>query len=219
MTQYRALVVEDDLFTRQHLVDAVASDPRLEVAAQAATLAEARAASDGDAPIDVAVVDLNLPDGSGIDLIRELREANRVREIMVISVLGDHENVTAALAAGATGYLLKDETPAEIGDAIIQLLEGGAPISPGIARHLVKRFQKPAPDEAQQASVTLTQREHQILDMAAKGFSFPETAELLDCSLSTVKSHVKRIYEKLAVHSRAEAVYEGTQLGLVSFDR
>ena len=184
-------------------------------------LASARRMLARQAP-DVLLTDLGLPDGSGIDLIRETARAHPATDIMVISVFGDEEHVLASIEAGATGYILKDSLPEEFVGLIQQLRAGGSPISPVIARQLLKRFRPnavtpaascaPAPAAAQ---VGLSARETEVLALIAKGFNFAEIARLLTVSPHTITAHVKKIYQKLAVHSRGEAVYEATKMGLV----
>jgi DNA-binding NarL/FixJ family response regulator len=121
--------------------------------------------------------------------------------------------VVAAIEAGARGYLLKDGSEAEIAEAILELKAGGSPISPQIARHLLRRFQEP--DPAPQTAPSLTDREREILDLVVRGFTFSEIAKGLDISTHTVTTHVRHIYRKLEVRSRGEAVYEALSLGLV----
>ena len=134
-------------------------------------------------------------------------------------MFGDEQHVTASIEAGATGYVLKDSLPEEFVGLIAQLRAGGSPISPVIARQLLKRF-KPAaagvecPPVAQPESA-LSAREAEVLALIAKGFNFAEIARLLSVSPHTVTSHVKKIYQKLAVHSRGEAVYEAGKMGLL----
>jgi len=126
--------------------------------------------------------------------------------------------VVAAIEAGATGYLLKDRPALDVGAAIMDLLAGGAPISPAIARHLLQRFHGPAPRAPAPTTPPppeLTARERDVLEVLAKGFTFEEAAKILDISFHTVASHVKHIYGKLAVRSRSEAIYEATQLGIL----
>jgi DNA-binding NarL/FixJ family response regulator len=219
------LLVEDDTPTRAHLGRAITANPRLALMAALATCAEARNELAARRP-DVLLTDLQLPDGSGIDLIREIREHHPGTQAMVITVFGDERSVISSLEAGATGYLLKDGTSESIGDAILQLVAGGSPISPPIARHLLRRFQasplsaeapKPAAPDAAEESV-LTAREVEILRLIAKGFSFPEIARLLGISAHTVTTHVRHIYGKLEVNSRGEAVYEAVNQGLIRMD-
>lgn len=215
------LLVEDDPATRARLARAVERDDGLRLVGRAGSCAEARAWLATSVP-DVLLVDLGLPDGSGVDLIRELKARAAATEAMVITVFGDEKHVVAALEAGATGYVLKDGADADIATAIRDLVHGGSPISPAIARHLLRRFRAPlaaAPAAGADAVPELTDREHQVLDLLVKGFTFAEIGELLGISAHTVTTHVKHIYGKLEVRSRAEAVYEALQLGIVKEGR
>ncbi len=168
-------------------------------------------------PPQVLLVDLQLPDGSGIDLIRAARRLAPQAEAMVISVFGDEAHVVGAIEAGATGYLLKDASAEEIAMAITRLLAGEAPISSAIARHLLRRFRAPPdPAAAPVAASPLTPREGEVLQLIAKGLSYQRIADTLAMSPHTVTTHIKQIYRKLAVNSRGEAVFEAMQLGLLS---
>jgi DNA-binding NarL/FixJ family response regulator len=133
----------------------------------------------------------------------------------VITVFGNEKRVVGAIQAGAIGYLLKDDQTNEIGAAIEQLLQGGSPISPAIARHLIRHFQPPPSAPPSAARETLTAREQEVLGLAMKGFSYAEIAQLLGLSPNTIGSYTKHIYEKLAVSSRTEAIYEASRLGLI----
>ncbi|HFD92647.1 MAG TPA: response regulator transcription factor [Gammaproteobacteria bacterium] len=212
------LLVEDDEHTRERLAGIVSATKGLALCGTAGSLAEAREILRNSYP-DVLLTDLGLPDGDGIELIRQVRETTPPAEAMVISVFGDEQRVIAALKAGAAGYILKDGTTEHIGSAIIQLLEGGSPISPAIARHLLKQLQPPekAPIPDKVASL-LSGREVDVLTAVAKGFTYNEIADMLNISFHTVSSHVKHIYRKLEVCSRSEAVYEAVNLGLISLD-
>jgi DNA-binding NarL/FixJ family response regulator len=166
------------------------------------------------------LTDLGLPDGNGLDLIRRVAAMEGNTEIMVITVFGDEKHVLSAIEAGASGYLLKDSTSDYIGDSIVQMMNGESPVSPAIARHLLKRFRsmQTKAQVTDSDSPKLTPRESEILQYVAKGFSFTEVAKLINVSPHTVTHHIKNIYKKLAVCSRAEAVYEAMQLGLVRMD-
>lgn len=207
------LVVEDDPAFRTRFCGYVEAAPDLRLAGAAASLAEARRAIERDVP-DVLLTDLGLPDGSGIDLIREVATRHPATGIMVISVFGDEGHVVQSIEAGATGYVLKDSLPDEFVALVHQLRAGGSPISPMIARHLLRRFRS-APAADPRSDPGLTAREAEVLTLVAKGFSFAEVARLLEVSPHTITAHVKKIYEKLAVHSRGEAVYEAGRLGLL----
>jgi DNA-binding NarL/FixJ family response regulator len=139
---------------------------------------------------------------------------------MVVTVFGDETHVVAALEAGALGYLLKDGSADYIANSILEMLGGGSPISPPIARYLLRRFrgleEAQLPDGSE--APRLSEREREVLTMIVKGFSYAETAKLLGVSAHTVTTHVRSIYRKLEVHSRGEAVYEALQLGIVKLD-
>jgi len=202
------MVVEDDPAFLARFCRIVAQSPTLSLLAAVGDLASARRAIDRQAP-DVLLTDLGLPDGSGIELIRETAARHPATDIMVISVFGDEEHVLASIEAGATGYILKDSLPEEFVGLIAELRAGGSPISPVIARKLLKRFQpkKEAVDPTPEPATSgLTPRESEVLALIAKGFSFGEIARLLEVSPHTITAHVKKIYQKLAVHSRGEAV-------------
>ena len=210
------MVVEDDPAFLTRFCGIVASDPEFGLFAAVADLASARQAMSRAAP-DVLLVDLGLPDGSGVELIRETARRYPGTDIMVITVFNDEDHVLASIEAGATGYILKDSMPEEIVGLIRQLRAGGSPISPMIARQLLKRFNltAPAPQARQTEDAALSARESEVLSLITKGFSFCEIARLLGVSPHTVTAHVKKIYQKLAVHSRGEAVYEASRMGLV----
>lgn len=209
------MVVEDDPAFLTRFCGIVGSNAELELFAAVGDLASARQAMSEAGP-DVLLMDLGLPDGSGIDLIQDTARRYPQTDIMVITVFGDEDHVLASIEAGATGYILKDSLPVEVVQLIKQLRAGGSPISPVIARQLLKRL-KPAgttPSTVAQGT-PLSPRETEILGLVAKGFSFGEIAKLLNMSQHTVVAHVKKIYQKLAVHSRGEAVYEAGKMGLI----
>ena len=215
MQPYTILLVEDDPATRERLADIVCAAPALQLCA---ALCDRQGAMDwlaaNEAP-RVLLADLELPDGSGIDVIRAARQASPATEAMVISVFGDEAHVVAAIEAGATGYLLKDSSAEEIGAAILKLIAGESPISASIARHLLRRFQLAPTKPAAPLAPHLTPREMDVLQLIAKGLSYARIAETLAMSANTVPSYVKQIYRKLEVNSRGEAVFEAMQLGLL----
>jgi DNA-binding NarL/FixJ family response regulator len=207
-------IVEDDEVTRRSLCERMRAHGGLTVDVAVGTCAEVRAALRQGRP-DVLLVDLGLPDGNGVDVIAEAATRHPGLAIMVITVFGDERRVVRAIKAGATGYLLKDDPTHEIGAAIQLLLDGGSPISPAIARHLIRLFQPAAAEPRAAQSGHLTVREQEVLGLAAKGFSYAEIAQMLGLSANTIASYTKHIYEKLAVGSRAEAIYEASRLGLI----
>jgi DNA-binding NarL/FixJ family response regulator len=207
-------IAEDQEFTRQSLRERILSDDEFQVPVAVGTCREIRAEIAGRVP-SVLLMDLGLPDGDGVDVIREAAARHPALPIMVISVFGDERHLIRALQAGASGYLLKDDRSHEIVAAIRELLAGGSPMSPAIARHLIKVFVAGTAASAPCDSVTLTAREQEVITLAAKGFSYFEIGQVLGLASTTVASYTKRIYEKLSVRSRAQAVYEASRLGLL----
>ena len=212
----RVMIVEDDPVFLNRFCNVVASEPEFELFAAVRNGAAALDSLARGAP-DVLLIDLGLPDISGIEIIRETVQRYPDTDIMVVSVFGDEEHVLASIAAGATGYILKDSLPEELVDLIKQLRAGGSPISPIIARQLLKKL-RPASSVSQPTGRDhpgLSARESEVLSLIAKGFSFTEIAKLVEISPHTVTAYVKKIYQKLAVHSRGEAVYEASRMGLL----
>jgi len=213
------LIVEDEPEFMRRFSDAVLADPSLHLVAAVSTGLAAQAMLDTLRP-DVMLIDLGLPDISGVDVIRYAAVRHPHCDALVVTMFGDDQHVVASIEAGATGYLLKDAVAERIAASIHELHAGGSPISPGIARRVLARFRDappPAPGAAAQTAqdTPLTERETELLKLAAKGLSFDTIGQLMGISPHTVVAHVKKIYRKLAVHSRSEAVYEASQLGLL----
>lgn len=173
---------------------------------------------------DIILVDLGLPDMSGIEIIKHAKEKYPNCDVVVVTMFADETNVISSIEAGATGYLLKDSQPSEIFECIRTLTTGGSPISPLIARKILTKFHLSQPFSVAphtsalppSLKVELTEREAQILKALSKGLSFKEISESHFISSHTVARHVKNIYGKLAVHSRGEAVYEATKMGIIN---
>ena len=218
------LIVEDTPEFMRRFSDAVLADPGLALAGVVGTGRAAIAMLDAQPP-DVMLVDLGLPDIDGVEVIRHAARHHPQCDVLVVTMFGDDQHVVDSIEAGATGYLLKDAGAGHIAASIHELRAGGSPISPSIARRVLARFRigaapvpaapalQPAPSESQPSP--LTDRETEILRLAAKGLSFETIGELTGISPHTVVAHVKKIYRKLAVHSRGEAVYEASQMGLL----
>lgn len=215
------LIVEDDETLRRDFAAMVEAAPDLTLLDAAGSLSAARAALAQHGAPDVMIVDLGLPDGDGTVLIGELAAAAPTSDALVITVFGDEGHVVRALEAGAKGYLLKDAAPEEFLRAIRLVYQGGAPLSPMIARYVLKRFapQRPAPasqaTSSQQFAESLTAREAEILQFIAQGKSVAETATAFNLSSHTVTTHVKRIYGKLAVNNRVQAVNRARETGQI----
>ena len=211
--EVKIILVEDDPAMLQSLQQSIGAESGFEVLAACATFAEGIEAI-GTFQADVLITDLKLPDGHGFDLIRQARHKLPDMEIMVISVLGDEQSVVTAIAAGASGFLLKDSRPLDIVQSVRQLVAGSSPISTSVARYIIRVIQKTESESPTEE--ILTKREMDILWGIAKGFTYKDVAEKLDISSNTVPTHIKNIYRKLEVNSRGEAVFEAIQRGLIS---
>lgn len=161
---------------------------------------------------DLSLIDLRLPDGTGLDFLRRLRFLSPSTRCIVITALGDDSNVIAALAAGAEGYLLKDQPDAQIHAQLSSLSEGVPAISPSIARRIANHFTLTGP--ASQQDEPLSPRESEVLSLIARGYRNIDVATTLDISTHTVSTHIKSIYRKLSICSRAEASWHATRLGI-----
>lgn len=211
MSQYRVNLVEDNHEVNQRLSKLITDSPDYTLVHSAHTLAEAKVALKEQKP-DILLVDLGLPDGSGIELIRDIYKLRLDTQALVISGFNDEHTVFEALEAGAQGYILKYDDSQKISDCLQQMLDGGAPMSAAIARLMLSKFQaaKPAP-----LPEVLTERQQLILKYISQGFSSQEIAEKLDIRYYTVTTHVKNIYSKLQVNSRTEALQEAHKLGIL----
>ena len=171
-------------------------------------------------PISLALVDLGLPDGNGIEIIEKIRSLESNTMILVVSAWSTQESLFSAIKAGATGYVLKERDDAEVLLSIRSILRGGAPIDPFIAREILKQIsesEEPTQEETVSAEVEsiLTSREKEILTLVAQGLSNREIAEQLFVSRYTVESHIKHIYRKLSVTKRTKAVSTARSMGIL----
>ncbi|MFM2111498.1 MAG: hypothetical protein RLZZ271_158 [Pseudomonadota bacterium] len=228
----KVLLVEDEPHTRARFSAAIASNPRFLLMGACVDVASALRVLEMDKP-DVLMTDLGLPDGTGLDIIRLCAHKYPDCHIMVISMFGDEAHVISSIEAGATGYILKSSEDVEIVSHVDALRAGGSPITPSIARQLLRRFTRPsatlsepvastspeshAANSAQQQ--TLSDREIDVLKLVAVGYRYAEIADKLFISQHTVVSHIKSIYQKLAVNSRSEAVYEALRRRLIDSPR
>jgi DNA-binding NarL/FixJ family response regulator len=214
---HSVLIVEDDPAFRAGFVHAVHCAADMALAGQADDLPEGLRLLDTTRP-DVLLVDIGLPSGSGIDLIRHANATLPSCDVMVVTVFGDERHVIECLEAGASGYLLKGAHEPGIVDQIRALRSGGSPISPVIARQLLVRFNQtratPSLDLMGEVPV-LSAQEQTVLQLSGKGYSYEEIAGLMSLSRHTIETYVKRIYRKLHVHSKVEALYEARKFGLV----
>jgi DNA-binding NarL/FixJ family response regulator len=210
------LLVEDDAMTRQRLRELLAGRADARIAGSCASVREATQWLELHRP-DIVLVDLGLPDGSGLEVIRCAARRHPGCDILVITVFGDAAHVVDAIEAGATGYLLKDSSLEHIGEHLSYLRLGGSPLSPRVAKLLIRRQAAAASAPVGAAAATepvpgpISDRELEVLIGIAKGFSYVEVATALAISANTVRTHVRSLYGKLAVNSGSEAVYEYNQ--------
>lgn len=214
-TVSRVLLVEDDVAFQQAVQASLAAAADLRLEAVCASRAEAIAWLTTDQP-DILLVDLGLPDGSGIDVIAYAHAHCPNTNIMVCTTFGDEAHVFGALQAGARGYLLKDNDSDTILEELRSLQRGGSPINPFVARRILRQFMDtPVPATPKARPRLLSPREQEVLELITKGFTTDEIAGLLTVSRHTVLTFVRRVYGKLNVTSKTEAVYEARNLGLL----
>lgn len=218
------IVVEDDYSTRTRLCDAIAVQPNMRLGAACDRVRPALEWLETNKP-DLLLTDLGLPDGNGIEVIKRCAALHPDCNILVITMFGDEKNVMSSVEAGASGYLLKDSERFDVSRAMLELLAGGSPMSPVIARKVLNRarsheVQADAPVSGNDGllKVVLTGRETEALNLIARGYTYGETAQMLAISLSTVQTYIRSIYGKLAVNSRTGAVLEAHKRGLLQDD-
>ncbi len=164
---------------------------------------------------DLALVDLGLPDGSGVTVVERLRELQPEAHTVVVTIHDDDEHLFPALQAGAYGYILKEQARQQIEEQLLRLSQGEPPLSPSIARRVIRHFKEaPLRTPAHLPKVLLTERETDVLLRVAKGVTLPEIAVQLGLSRHTIADYVKQIYRKLNISSRAEAALEAQRLGI-----
>ncbi len=217
-------VLEDETHVRKMFESAIAADPVLQLAFSAPTVAQAKVLAQTRAA-QVYLVDLGLPDADGREFIRWVTENQPGALAMVVTVFGDDEHIVSSFAAGAVGYLLKDAPADEIAQHIAELVSGGSPISPSVARRMLQHFKTQHESRAGQASPPIPQqypaeqalspREHEVLCLIEKGLTYEEIAQALGITWHTVTGYLRRVYRKLEVNSRGEAVFEARQRGLL----
>lgn len=212
-------LVEDDERTRSRIVELLVNSLARVQIQEFSGLASAKLFALDHAQ-DYWLVDLGLPDGSGVELIRAVRALYADTHILVISVFGDVDNIIKSIEAGANGYLLKDAVDKDLLQAIAAIGAGGTPLSPMIASRLLERM---IPVLAASASTVqlesaklLSAREGELLNLLSRGYKYAEAATLMQVSLSTVQTYIRRIYTKLSVESKSEAIFEAQAKGLLT---
>ncbi len=229
----RIAAVDDDASFLAFLAEAIARHRDLQLCAKALTVHDALSLLQGP-PVDVILVDLGLPDGSGTELIARIAEAWPTCEVLVSTSFGDDLSVIESFEAGASGYLLKQPHAGSLVEDIRMLHAGGSPISPMIARLVLQRLKPGRRREASSPTAqgasgpasgasrvahepdgVLSTREREVLELITKGFTTEEIAGLMSLSRNTVLTYVRRTYRKLKVSSKTEAVFEARSQGLI----
>lgn len=196
-------IVEDNDQLRATLARVINRAEGFRCASQHASAEEALKELPQIAP-DVVLMDINLPGMNGVECVRQLKPLLPKTQIVMLTVYEDTENIFNALAAGATGYLLKRTSKDELLAAIREVQAGGSPMTAHIARKVVQSFQRPAP--AAEPTENLSEREREVLELLSQGFLYKEIADKLGVGYETVHTYIRRIYEKLQVRTRTEAV-------------
>ena len=196
-------IVEDDPRIRKTLATILASDPECRCSGEYGSAEEALAGMEHAAP-NVVIMDINLPGMNGVECVRHLAKVAPESHILMLTVFNDTETIFDALRAGAVGYLTKPVRAAQLLAAVRDVIGGGAPMTSSIARLVVQSFQKPQAPQTEDEG--LSPREREVLDLLAKGYLYKEIADMMQVSYSTVRTHIERIYCKLHVQSRSQAV-------------
>ncbi len=210
------MLVEDDAGFAQRFAEAVLQSTTMRLAHVSTCVKDALQILQAVQP-DVLLVDLGLPDGNGIEVIRSAVARYPACDVLVVSVYGDRTNVLASIEAGASGYLLKGGLKEDFLQHIEELRAGGSPISPVIARQLLRRLQPARQNVTSPADPKdhITEREFEVLRLLSRGFNYQEIADLLGVSKHTIGTYIKRMYRKLHVNSRSEAVFEAQRIGIL----
>lgn len=219
---HKVVILEDHLDAQQWLREAALllwPDADIRVFSRLKKALEALSAPDWP-KVDLCLIDLQLPDGSGLDFIRAIQQTCVDTWLVVTTLFDDDLHLLPALQAGAHGYLLKDESCEALASALAGLERGQPPLSGSIAQRLMMAFREPhvlleAQDVGNEGEVALSQRELECLQMISKGYKTAEVADLLGVSYHTAAKHVRNIYRKLNINSRAQAVQEALRLGLI----
>lgn len=195
-------IIEDDKLAREILESLIKPTVGFECAGSFAD-AEAGLEFLTGHPVDVVLMDIHLPGMNGIECVRQLKSVHPGMQFIMCTIFQNDDSVFNALKAGATGYLLKNDAPGKIIDAIREIHSGGSPMTPQIARRVLESFKTPAVNEDVHL---LTKRESEMLQLLVKGFRYKEIADQLFISIATVRTHIYNIYQKLHVQSRTDAI-------------
>jgi DNA-binding NarL/FixJ family response regulator len=207
----RVAIVEDDKHIREGLADLISGTQGFRCAMTFPSMEQALALIDRDPP-DILLVDIGLPGMSGIEGIRRLKQKFPKILFLVLTVYEDDDRIFDALCAGACGYLLKKTPSDHLLESIRDAMQGGSPISPEVAHHVIQLFQKLQPDKDLER---LTPYEMRVLKLLADGNSYDSAAQDLGISVNTIRFHIRNIYDKLHVHSKSEAVAKALRNRLI----
>ncbi|CAH2030804.1 response regulator [Trichlorobacter ammonificans] len=207
----RLAIVEDNAITLEALQQTLLAEPDVAAVDGFGSAEEALRTLDLLRP-DILLVDLGLPGMQGAELIERVKELCPATEIMVYTIFDDSPTVFAAIKAGASGFILKDATPKELIASLRTLLQGGAPMSPRIARKVIHEFRN---GSAVPEQPLLSPREEKVIRCIAEGLSYNDVAERLGISYHTVHTHIKKAYEKLQVRGRRQALQRAYELGIL----
>jgi len=210
------LVVEDDDSAQRRLLRLTSDVAGADAHVEAVSNLEAARARLSSRPFALALVDMQLPDGNGVDLIAWMQRRGGQTQAVIVSAWAEENAILAAIRAGAIGYLLKSSEDAELAMFLRILQRGGAAIDPVIARRILSLLPQPPLSTPEEGDARLTPREEEVLRMVSRGLSNREIAEATGLSRLTIESHTRNIYRKLAVSSRTEAVFEARSIGLLS---
>jgi|SRR5437867_3026305 len=208
----RTSIIEDQREVREGLMTLINSAPGFQCVSTFRTMEEALERIDANLP-DVILTDIGLPGMSGVEGIRILRERHNAIPILALTVYDDDDAVFTALCAGASGYLLKNTPPSRLLESLREVVGGGGPMSPEVARRVIGLFRQFRPPE--RASYRLSEQETQILKLLVEGHHYKTAAEALGITVNTVSFHLRNIYAKLEVHSKSEAVAKALRKRLV----
>ena len=211
MDEISVAVVEDDTGIREGLAELIGSSTGYRCAGTYGSMEEALRRLSGDIP-EVVLLDINLPGMQGSAGAAVFKERFPAMQVVMLTVYAEQEHVFQSICNGACGYLLKTTTPARLLEAIREVRDGGAPMTPEIARKVVSLFQKTAPAGPDEE---LTPHELRLLKLLAEGRSYQAVAEHFQVSINTVRNYIRSIYEKLHVHSKSEAVSKALRRGLI----
>lgn len=214
----RILIVENDAHIRDRMERVIGAEIDIRIIGTAETKSAAKKLIN-TYPFETLVIDLTLPDGFGLEIVSWVNEKYPESDVMILANSEDDPHIVSAIEAGATGYVLKSAIESDLINAVRLLQAGGSPVSPNVAKSVLRALCTNSTVVTEKVPTAvphpLSERETEILRLLAKGMSFNEIGNILAISPHTVTAHIKKIYRKLQVHSRGEAVYEAAQMGII----